>query len=432
LAKIIVHRGTDAIGGTCIEIHSEKGRILLDLGMPLMKNGGGEIEESSLDMPSIENGVLKDVEGLFDGQSDVPILGVLLSHAHPDHYGLLDFVHDDVPIFMSGESQALIEVGNVFLPKDIRLNNTLHRNHIFEQGKPFSLGAFQITPILIDHSAFGASCLLIEVDGKRILYTGDIRAHGRKAYTFKMLPKVAGRVDCMLMEGTTFGGKHHVGFASEDEVEAGFVQEISKQGLTFVQAPGSNIDRLVSLYRACKRTQKVMVIDLYQYYLLHQLKAFSPSLPPHQGDHLRVLFVHSQKAKLEQTGLAHVLEEAKPFEIFPGEIIREAESMVLRLSYFMAGKIIRKVSKSVDKAFIYSMWQGYLQKSSEMNDFPQEFDKPWVHVHTSGHAWLEDLQKLVQKIKPKKLVPIHTLQGDEFANHFANVVRVKDGEDLII
>ena len=35
--KIIIHRGTHEIGGSCVEIRSKKSRILIDIGMPLVK-----------------------------------------------------------------------------------------------------------------------------------------------------------------------------------------------------------------------------------------------------------------------------------------------------------------------------------------------------------------------------------------------------------
>jgi ribonuclease J len=38
--KIIIHRGTHEIGGSCVEIKSKKSRILIDIGMPLVKKDG--------------------------------------------------------------------------------------------------------------------------------------------------------------------------------------------------------------------------------------------------------------------------------------------------------------------------------------------------------------------------------------------------------
>jgi ribonuclease J len=48
-------------------------------------------------------------------------------------------------------------------------------------------------------------------------------------------------------------------------------------------------------------------------------------------------------------------------------------------------------------------------------------------IHTSGHAYLEDLKRLVKALNPSVLIPVHTLAGDSFSNHFPNVVRLDDG-----
>jgi len=435
MVKVIVHRGTDAIGGTCIEVIADTGRLILDLGMPLMENGGGEIDAQRLAHPSIENGILSDVSGLFDGECAKPIMGVLLSHAHPDHYGLLDTVHASVPVYMSKESEALIKVGNIFYPPEMHLTKIINRCHTFTQNKDFTLGDFRITPYLIDHAAFGSSSFLIEVGGKRILYTGDLRAHGRKGKTFEQLPGKVGHVDCMLMEGSTLGGRHHVGFDSEDDVEQGYVEHLSSDNITFVLAAGGNVDRTVSLYRACKRTQKTMVIDLYQYYLLTSIKPFAPGLPPHPGDHLRVFFERNQEKRLQELGKSDALRKAKPLQMPLGDIFKQPSKMVLRLSCHMMDRIAHKIHRQDGMTFIYSMWQGYLKRGEsgkEMAAVPGKYGKEWQLVHTSGHAWLADLQKLASAISPDMLIPIHTLQGDDFGKYFENVVRIRDGEEIVL
>ncbi len=42
--KIIIHRGTHEIGGSCVEIRSKKSRILIDIGMPLVKENGDRFD----------------------------------------------------------------------------------------------------------------------------------------------------------------------------------------------------------------------------------------------------------------------------------------------------------------------------------------------------------------------------------------------------
>ena len=66
-----------------------------------------------------------------------------------------------------------------------------------------NLGPFTITPYLVDHSAFDAYSLLVEAAGRRLFYSGDFRAHGRKARLFEQLVADPPAADVMLMEGTT-------------------------------------------------------------------------------------------------------------------------------------------------------------------------------------------------------------------------------------
>jgi len=65
------------------------------------------------------------------------------------------------------------------------------------------LGPFRVTPFLNDHSAFDAYSLMIEADSRRLFYTGDIRAHGRKASLFGEFVNTPPKdIDVLLMEGT--------------------------------------------------------------------------------------------------------------------------------------------------------------------------------------------------------------------------------------
>ena len=65
MPQITIHRGAHTIGGSCIEVNSNGCRILLDVGMPLMEKGGAEIAPDKLENPSIDNGILPDVKGLY-------------------------------------------------------------------------------------------------------------------------------------------------------------------------------------------------------------------------------------------------------------------------------------------------------------------------------------------------------------------------------
>jgi len=40
--------------------------------------------------------------------------GIIISHAHLDHYGLLKYVHPDIPVYLSAGTKKLIEVTQLF------------------------------------------------------------------------------------------------------------------------------------------------------------------------------------------------------------------------------------------------------------------------------------------------------------------------------
>lgn len=429
MPQIIIHRGTQTIGGSCIEIKSNQLRILFDIGAPLMEVGGGELKPPlALGNPSVENGILPPIKGLYKG--DIPeIAAVFISHAHMDHCGLLNHIHPEIPVFVSKGTHSLLDIGRVFYPSH---NKIYFKNFKqFEHWRPVTLGSCKITSYLMDHSGYDASAFLIEVDNKKIFYSGDFRGHGRKSKLFeKIIEKPMTDIDCLLMEGTTLGGEHQAGFESEESVEQELIDIFSKQtDMSMIMSAGSNVDRLVSLYRATKRTGRTLVVDLYTYYLLDQLKKITPNIPPYDEDHIRIYYIAGHAQNIADYLDRRILHKYRKRKIGIPEIVSRRNSMVLKLPL----NALKQISNHSiaekpfeDVKFIFSMWKGYLDKSMAHRTFCKEYNAKLVHVHVSGHAYLKDLQKLANALKPKKLIPIHTLARNDFSSLFENVVTHDD------
>jgi hypothetical protein len=81
-------------------------------------------------------------------------------------------------------------------------------------------------PHLVDHSGFDAYALEIEADERRLFYSGDLRAHGRKSKLFElMLKRPPKNIDVMLMEGSSLGridGSEC--FPTEEKLERIFIE----------------------------------------------------------------------------------------------------------------------------------------------------------------------------------------------------------------
>ena len=301
----------------CIEVAADDGtRILLDLGMPLVAPDGGDYPWDTPQRPTdelIAEGVLIDVPGLFPHDPTAPaIAAIILTHSHLDHWGLAHHAHPDIPVYGSDGTISILEVSRVFFP-DSRLPDHLNR---MPTNEPLRFGALTVTAIPVDHAAPDSRALLVEADGQRLLYTGDLRAHGRTGFRFENLLS-DGRLhglDWLLVEGTTLGssgGTH--GLRSESDVEEKLVELArgNADKLLAVAASGQNLDRLVSCFRAAKRSGRQLVIDPYQAYVLTKLASLSPNVPQFTWEAVRVSFLHNQVQRLIDAGEIDLVREMK-------------------------------------------------------------------------------------------------------------------------
>lgn len=431
--KFKIHRGTKEIGGSCVEVWTDNTRILLDFGMPLVNADKTQFDSrklTNLSVPElIEKGILHDIKGLYD-DSEKLIDGVLISHAHQDHYGLSNYIQKSVKFYLGEATHSIIKLNNIFTPQVMVLHNTVY----FQKEVPFQIGDFTITAYWADHSAFDAYSFLIEADGKRLFYSADFRSHGRKAKVFEwFMHNVPQNVDYLLMEGTTLGRQSDERFKTEDEIEEELV-ELFKQPakINLIYTSGQNIDRLVSIYKACKSTGKTMVVDVYVAYVLTELSKYSAIPYPSDGfPNLKVVFAYNTSNRLKNTGNEDVLWSYKKYKITKDEISQQPEKIVMLVRPNMQ-KDLEKINNIEGGNLIYSMWEGYLDKpdTQKFISYLEKRNFTMYNIHTSGHADTEALKQMVNAINPKFIVPIHTFKASDYKNHFSQpVVELNDGEE---
>ena len=427
MVNIVIHRGANQIGGSCFEVQHNNQRIIIDLGFPLMEDGGGELDEIALQQPSVQNSVLPDIEGVYHFQNP-KVLAVILSHPHLDHFGLMDYIHPNIPVYISEAAQRLVKISAEFSPQKIEIKNSM----TFDVDRSFIIGDFKVTPIKVDHSSFDSLSLLIEVGGKRILYSGDLRRHGRKEELFQnLISSNWGCIDCLILEGTAIGGTKRE-CTTEQDVEHQLKELFASQtDTTFVVAAGSNLSRVVSLYQAAYDARKTLILDPYAAFLLDQLKAFDPSLPQYYWKGIRVFYVPRHAQILEQYYGRKTMFKFRSKKISYPEIIQKRESLVIKVSMSAMDRIAAKqIADSLfdNSKFVFSLWSGYLERQPEFNSFCEKYNLQLKKIHTSGHAAIEDLQELVKAMQPTAVIPIHTLAPQAYRDYFKNAVVQEDGE----
>lgn len=406
-----IHRGTKQIGGSVIELEAQGQRLLLDCGLPL-------------DGDANDEAMLPPVPGF--SEPDPSLLGVVISHGHRDHWGLLGRAHAGLPIFLGAATERVLNASAFF----IRDLPAIAAAGYLADGQPLCIGPFTITPHLVDHSAFDAYALTVEAGGRRLFYSGDIRSHGRKGALFeRLLSRPPLGIDVMLMEGSSLGRLgEDARFPTETEIEAALTDVIRRTpGMALVAASAQNIDRVVSIFRAAKRCGRKLVVDLYAAEMLHATGR--DSIPQTSWPDVALFTPWHQRVKVKKAERFDLIERHKSGRLYPEDLAAHPERYVLLFRGSLLGDLVKAGCLSGAHA-IWSQWAGYLkdEKTAALLAILKAHGVGFEVIHTSGHASIPDLKRLAAAISPRALVPIHTFEADRFPSLFENVVVRHDGE----
>ena len=413
---LTIHRGTHEIGGSCVEICSDKAKILIDLGMPLDYDKRSREEQTEIRHNAEE--WCKGVDALF------------LSHAHADHYGFLDLLPQDTPIYATEESFAMLALDGI-----LGDDPTKHlEKHTLKSGQSCEVADIKVTAYIVDHSAYGACAYLIECDGKRILYSGDIRLHGVKGVLYKNLPK---DVDYLLLEGTNI--LRVKSNPTERDIENQFVEAFNEapDALHLVWCSAKNIDRICALFRACIRCSRMLVLDPYTANVLAAVTQLNPKIPTvTTAEQMKVYFPPRLTDRLTESNQERYIYSLNPkqnkvsYDDFSGS--PEHYVMLVRptaLSYLQRIKAPRI-------RLIKSIWNGYWDEPSteRFRGWIEEHCDAIKDIHSSGHADTQSLQRIVEFVRPKTIIPIHTDAPKQFCDIFVNnnVKYLDDNEVLYL
>lgn len=191
--KLIFRGAAREVGRSCIEVQTQGDRYLLDCGVKFKQDG------------------FAYPEGLFD----VPeIDGVFLSHAHLDHSGGLPFFEAKElhgPIFCTSQTKALTRIllkDSYQVARIRHLHPAFGRPDLREVKKDIHLVNFDkdYHHRKLDFKFFnaghipGSASILLEFEGKRLLYTGDMNLK-ENMLIHEAIPDY-GPIDILITEST--------------------------------------------------------------------------------------------------------------------------------------------------------------------------------------------------------------------------------------
>jgi ribonuclease J len=328
---------------------------------------------------------------------------------------------------MGAAARRILEAAAPFLPGNWP---TPAEGWNYQSGQSFSIGPFCVTPFLVDHSAYDAYALQIESGGRSIFYSGDFRSHGRKAALFERLAaNPPQNIDTLLLEGSSLGRlTDSQKFPTEKEIEDQLAHVFfSTEGLALIHTSGQNIDRIVSIFRASKRTGRKLIIDLYTAAVLEATG--NENIPQSAWPDVALYVPQAQRIQIKENAWFDLLKRHSTNRIFI-EHLKQAPKKSTLLFRPLHRFDLECGECLAGATYIYSQWDGYWEQGSYdmVKIWLLKHSIPKHSIHTSGHASPAELKRFVAAIKPSKVVPIHSSFPEKYPELFPNVEAHQDGE----
>src|SRR5208337_1042128 len=458
--NIKFYGGVEEIGGNRILVEDGSSRVFLDYGMSFSRNQ--KFFEEYL-KPRYASAGLKDLlrlnlvhylPGIYrsdllrlmgkEPHSEPSFNAVILSHIHLDHSALISLLDERIPIVCSETTQAyakaLLEVGTRGLETEIYnfkrrpLFNTrdepIDRQFVFNQsGKERKIGEISITPCSVDHSVLGATAYILRTSSGTIVYTGDLRFHGKLAKVSEKFAETAAKAepDIMLCEGTRIDETEN---ASEDYVRENAIKTIQdSKGLVIADFAFRDLTRMTTFFEIAKDTDRKLVISKRDAYLLDAMSKV-PDMPfplPSTQDPNILIYVDRKSTGTFRDRDYDTWE--RPYlgasnAIRAEQVHKEQEDLIIHLTFFDINELV-DIDPSPNVSYIHSASEPHNEEQvideQRLNNWLDYFHVKKYHYHASGHASGTDIRRLVEQVNPKVLMPIHTEHKELFKEFHDNV-----------
>jgi len=423
--------------------------------------------------------------------------GVLLSHAHLDHSGHISFLRNDIPIYSSVVTafiaKAIQDSGKSEFDQQVCYFSPSERGYptgwkqitflssnVPRQQRQFCIAdadpgnlspealqfwswgfwektakqkdlascnlkthhncSFKLHCFPVDHSIPGACAWGIETSSGWIIYSGDLRLHGKHAdLTRRFIENAAGlRPKALILEGTNVRRTTNV--SEHDVYENGLKAVAGSKGLVVADFSPRDVDRLLTFLQIAKETGRKLAILPKDGYLLKVMRLLQPEIPNIAQEESVTIYQDTIASRYPNLWVRNICEECESKIVLADDIRSAQDQFILCFSFFDLNEL-PSISPKPGSLYVYS--------SSEPHDEEQEIDFRRLHnwlkhfelrvfglpvetggewqipddergLHASGHACGSDLLDIALKMNPEILIPVHSEYSDFYVEHLTS------------
>ncbi len=325
----------------------------------------------------------------------------------------------------------------IFSPiKSIQYNK---KNAIVYDFEVPGYSSFLANGFMVHNSVPGAYGFNIYTSEGTIIYTGDLRVHGRHNHLTKdfIEKAVQEKPIAMITEGTRIdSGRTN---ESEEKVynKSKKILENNKK-LSVVDFNFKDVDRFTTFYNIAKALNRKLVISFkHACYLERYHKDKKLNAPDSKDENILIL-------KPKRLTGTYIDEDYTDYYIkkrlnYPNiktaeEIRKKPQDYIVVLNFWYLNMLVDL--KPEKGKYIHSLSEPFNEEMEisyeRMINWIMHFDMDFIQSHCSGHINGADLMSMIKTINPKKLYPIHTEHPDMFKKLDKKTYMVKEGKKYTI
>jgi len=375
--------------------------------------------------------------------------GIFISHPHKDHYFGLSFINRTIPIYTGVVTKRIIRAYCKSSKSSMENNFNGLIWQTFRTGDIINIKGMKVVPFHVDHSVPGAYGFIIYTSAGPVVYTGDFRRHGPlSSMTEEFLNETKthstiltkGEVDKeqkdLISEGIKVlicdGTKIHKGIVeSEQLVEENLENLFANNPFDFILVKYDRIDwdrfRTFS-FMAKKYGWKYVIteMDAYFYYLLNRKAVYESMREPNilNDDHIYILKRGTIRSKWQEKIRQIIYKRGKASRFLDYSDLRSLGRKFVVYITHLPNILMKNLDFSRRGLFISSSIDPYSEEfydnTHTIRGELEPYGIPAYRVQASGHATPHDIINLIEEIKPKFLIPIHTEHPEFFGKLFQN------------
>ncbi len=467
MVQLTFYGGVNEIGGNKILLEDKQTKILIDFGMsyghkalffddyvrPRPACGLGDFLRCGL-VPDLKGIYRDDLLGSVGRSKEEPVVdAVLLSHAHLDHASYISFLNEKIPVYC-GETckmilEAVQEAGNrdieteilSFKPRpDTRKSTEVKRSfETFRTGKVFRVGDLEVTPVHVDHSIPGDYAFLIRTSQGVIAYTSDLRMHGNRPEMTEDFIQRAEKSEpvALVSEGTRI--TETKSDAGETGVKNGCTSVIEDaRQLVVADFNFKDVDRFHTFQSIAKENDRRLAVPLKDaYFLKHLCKDPQLGLPaPDDSD---IIMIKGRRGTGQYAESDYGLDDRqflKQSNCMKVEELSENQDEIIACLGYFDMNMIADLKPAPGSIYVHSSSEAYNEEMvldhKRLKKWIDFLGMKFCQSHASGHASGSDVRKMIRRIKPKTVFPIHTESPESFNGLGEKTVIVEQGKSYTI